>query len=138
MFVLDRVAEFYWLNSRAPWFICAAEFSTIKFYLVTIALRHSNLGERVNVRRSIFKQSLSTQTLLNLIVFLRPTSLLSIVKLQVAILNILILSHSSCYFFPFFSNSSKYFYLGFWLSGYYYFLVMSVLFCQNKMYPSDI
>ena len=46
MFVLKKVVEFHRLNSRAPQFICVAKFLVIKFCLVTITLKHSNLGEK--------------------------------------------------------------------------------------------
>ena len=45
MFVLERVVEFYRLNSGALWFIHVTELLTIRFHAVTIALRYSNLEE---------------------------------------------------------------------------------------------
>ena len=44
---------FYWLNLGALWFIRIAEFSTIKFYTISIISSCSNTRERVDVRRPV-------------------------------------------------------------------------------------
>ena len=51
VFILDRVVDFYKMNSEAPWFIYTVKFLAIKFDSITAALKHNNLEERVDVKR---------------------------------------------------------------------------------------
>ena len=46
MFAPDKVAEFYCLNPYALQFIKVADFQTIKFYIVSLALSYRNLKEK--------------------------------------------------------------------------------------------
>ena len=48
--MFNRVVEFHRLNLEALQFIHITEFSAIKFFSITIALRYSNLEEWVDIR----------------------------------------------------------------------------------------
>jgi len=52
MFVSNQVAKFHCLNPTAPQFIHLADFQSINFQPVSLALSHSNLKEKINIKRS--------------------------------------------------------------------------------------
>jgi len=51
VFTLDKIAEFYYFNSEALWFIYLTDFQSIEFYLISLTSSYNNLEKKMDVKK---------------------------------------------------------------------------------------